>query len=56
MERDELEVELLVDGGQMLLLRMTSWMMDRTSAEVTAALADVGVGMRGGGGVGELVE
>ena len=53
LERVLLEVELLEAGGQMLLLRRASWIMDRTSAAVTAALAVAGV-RRGGGG--ELVE
>ena len=35
-----LEVELLVAGGQMLLERRASWIIVRTSAAVTAALAD----------------
>ena len=50
LERVLLEVELLEAGGQMLLLRRASWMMVRTSAAVTAALADAGV--ERGGGVG----
>ena len=54
LERVLLEVELLEAGGQMLLLRRASWMMVRTSAAVTAALADAGVERGGGvgGGVG----
>ena len=51
LERVLLEVELLEAGGQMLLLRRASWIMDRTSAAVTAALAAAGV-RRGGDGRG----
>ena len=43
-----LDVELVVAGGQMLLVRRASWMIVRTSAAVTAAFADA-EGCRGGG-------